>query len=113
MPCPPPPTGSKPSPLGTELYTTAEVAALLRCSARHLLRAIDRGELQAVKTGRHYVMTAEAVRAYWAQLAAGTRTSGSRPASEAPGPASAAAPGQGSRTRAPGARARSSRRSQA
>ena len=106
MPCPPPPAGSKPSPLGTELYTTTEVAALLRCSVRHLLRAIDRGDLQAVKTGRHYVMTAEAVRAYWAQLSAGTCSGG-------PSPASAAAPGQGSRQRAPGARARSSRRPQA
>ena len=63
---------SKPHPLGTELYTTTEVAALLRCSVRHLLRAIERGELQAVKTGRQYVMTQAAIRQYWARLAAQT-----------------------------------------
>jgi excisionase family DNA binding protein len=67
-----PPPLPKPHPLGTELYTTTEVAALLRCSVRHLLRAIEHGDLQAVKTGRHYVMTQEAIRQYWAHLAAQT-----------------------------------------
>jgi hypothetical protein len=46
---------------------------------RHLLRAIEREDLQAVKTGRQYVMTAEAVRAYWAQSAAGPRYGGAGP----------------------------------
>jgi excisionase family DNA binding protein len=68
----PPPPRQKPHPLGTELYTTTEVAALLRCSVRHLLRAIERGELPAVKTGRQYVMTQEAIRQYWAHLSAQT-----------------------------------------
>src|SRR5262245_65702767 len=67
-----PPPRPKPHPLGTELYTTTEVAALVRCSVRHLLRAIERGELQAVKTGRQYVMTQEAIRQYWARLSAQT-----------------------------------------
>jgi len=79
------PPRPKPHPLGTELYTTTEVAALLRCSVRHLLRAIDRGELQAVKTGRQYVMTQEAICQYWARLSA--QTPAPRPAPpEAPSP---------------------------
>ena len=80
-----PPPVQKPHPLGTELYTTTEVAALLRCSVRHLLRAIEHGELPAVKTGRQYVMTQEAIRQYWARLSAKTPAPRSAP-TEAPEP---------------------------
>ena len=55
-------------PLGTEIYTTEEVAAALKLSVRHILRAIHRGHLEARKTGKHYLITRDAVRKYWESL---------------------------------------------
>jgi excisionase family DNA binding protein len=55
-------------PLGTEIYTTEEVAALLKRSVRTILRAIKSGKLEARKAGRDYLMTREAVRQYFENL---------------------------------------------
>lgn len=55
-------------PLGTEVYTTDEVAALLKMSVRSVLRAIWQGKLKAKKTGREYLITREWVREYFDKL---------------------------------------------
>jgi excisionase family DNA binding protein len=57
-----------PHPLGTEVYSTDQVAQALNLSVRHILRAIKAGELEAKKTGKQYLITQEAVRKYWASL---------------------------------------------
>jgi len=55
-------------PLGSEIYTTEEVAAALKLSVRHILRAIHSGQLEARKTGKHYLITRDAVQKYWESL---------------------------------------------
>jgi excisionase family DNA binding protein len=57
-----------PHPLGTEVYSTDQVAQALQLSVRHVLRAIKQGKLEARKTGKQYLITAEAVRQYWESL---------------------------------------------
>jgi excisionase family DNA binding protein len=55
-------------PLGTEVYTTEEVAGVLKRSVRTILRAIKSGKLEARKAGRDYLITREAVQQYFEQL---------------------------------------------
>jgi excisionase family DNA binding protein len=55
-------------PLGTEIYTTDQVARALNLSVRTILRAIESGELEARKAGRQYLITQEAIRKYWDSL---------------------------------------------
>jgi excisionase family DNA binding protein len=62
-----------PHPLGTEVYSTDQVAQALNLSVRHILRAIQRGELEARKTGKQYLITQDAVRQYWASLPLATK----------------------------------------
>jgi excisionase family DNA binding protein len=50
--------------LGTEIYTTADVAQALKLSGRFVLNAIERGDLEARKAGKSYLITREAVRRY-------------------------------------------------
>jgi excisionase family DNA binding protein len=57
-----------PHPLGTEIYTTAQVAQALHLSVRTILRAIKSGKLPARRTGKHFLITRDAVRAYWEGL---------------------------------------------
>jgi excisionase family DNA binding protein len=57
-----------PHPLGTEVYSTEQVAKALGLSVTHILRAIKKGELEAKKTGKQYLITREAVRKYWESL---------------------------------------------
>jgi excisionase family DNA binding protein len=57
-----------PHPLGTEVYSTDQVAQALNLSVRHILRAIQSGQLEAKKTGKQYLITQEAVRKYWENL---------------------------------------------
>jgi excisionase family DNA binding protein len=57
-----------PHPLGTEVYSTDQVAQALNLSVRHILRAIQRGELEARKTGKQYLISQDAVRTYWESL---------------------------------------------
>ena len=57
-----------PHPLGTEVYSTDQVAQALNLSVRHILRAIKSGELEAKKTGKQYLITQEAVQKYWESL---------------------------------------------
>ena len=57
-----------PHPLGTEIYTTEQVAAALQLSVRHILRAIKHGHLEARKTGKQYLITRKAVQQYWESL---------------------------------------------
>jgi excisionase family DNA binding protein len=57
-----------PHPLGTEVYSTDQVAQALNLSVRHILRAIQSGQLEAKKTGKQYLITQEAVRKYWESL---------------------------------------------
>jgi excisionase family DNA binding protein len=69
-------TGRMLHPLGTEIYTTAEVAQALKISVRQILRAIERGQLEARKSGKQYLITQEAVRQYWESLPLATRKQG-------------------------------------
>ena len=62
-----------PHPLGTEVYSTDQVAQALNLSVRHILRAIQRGELEARKTGKQYLITQDAVRKYWEHLPLATQ----------------------------------------
>jgi excisionase family DNA binding protein len=55
----------RPHPLGTELYTTAQVAQALHLSVRTILRAIKSGKLAARRTGKQFLITRDAVQAYW------------------------------------------------
>jgi excisionase family DNA binding protein len=57
-----------PHPLGTEVYSTDQVAQALNLSVRHILRAIQSGQLEAKKTGKQYLITQDAVRKYWESL---------------------------------------------
>src|SRR5262249_54042041 len=52
-------------PLGTEIYTTTQVAQALHLSVRTILRAIKSGKLLARRTGKQFLITREAVQAYW------------------------------------------------
>ena len=54
-----------PHPLGTQIYDTEQVAKALNLSVRTILRAIEKGELEAKKTGKQYLITREAVQKYW------------------------------------------------
>ena len=55
-------------PLGTEIYTTAQVAQALHLSVRTILRAIKSGKLPARRTGKQFLITRDAVQAYWEGL---------------------------------------------
>ena len=54
--------------LGTEVYTTEQVAADLQLSQKTVLRAIKSGKLRARKSGRQFLMTKEDVRAFFESL---------------------------------------------
>jgi excisionase family DNA binding protein len=54
--------------LGEEVFTTDQVAHDLNISVRTVLRAIHTGKLQARKTGKQFLMTRSAVRAYYEGL---------------------------------------------
>jgi len=60
-----PPPSQRPHPLGTEIYTTAQVAQALHLSVRTIRRAIKSGKLTARRTGKQFLITRDAVRAYW------------------------------------------------
>lgn len=66
---PPPPV----SPIG-EVYTTEEVAGMLKLSVRAILRAIERRQLEARKAGKAYLITRDAVQQYWQSLPLSTAT---------------------------------------
>jgi excisionase family DNA binding protein len=55
-------------PLGTEIYTTEQVAQALNLSVRTILRAIEKGELEARKAHKQYLITREAVQKFWESL---------------------------------------------
>jgi excisionase family DNA binding protein len=59
------PSSMIPHPLGTEIYTTAQVAQALRLSVRTILRAIKSGKLTARRAGKQFLITRDAVAAYW------------------------------------------------
>ncbi len=61
------------SPIG-EVYTTEEVAGMLKLSVRTILRAIERRQLEARKAGKAYLITQDAVRQYWQSLPLSTAT---------------------------------------
>jgi excisionase family DNA binding protein len=69
------------SPIG-EVYTTEEVAGMLKLSVRTILRAIEHQQIEARKAGKAYLITREAVQRYWESLPLTTATapSGKRPA---------------------------------
>jgi excisionase family DNA binding protein len=55
-------------PLGTEIYSTEQVAQALGLSVRYILNAIREGRLEARKAGKAYLITREAVRQFWESL---------------------------------------------
>jgi excisionase family DNA binding protein len=55
-------------PLDTEVYRIQEVAEALKLSVKTIRRAIQKGELEARKTGKQYLITKEAVQRYWNRL---------------------------------------------
>jgi excisionase family DNA binding protein len=57
---------------GPAVYSPATLAAELGCTARAIRAAIERGDLQARRSGRGYVIGAEAVAA-WASSSARAR----------------------------------------
>ena len=59
------PSSHSQHPLGTEIFTTAQVAQALHLSVRTILRAIKSGKLTTRRTGKQFLMTREAVQAYW------------------------------------------------
>jgi excisionase family DNA binding protein len=65
------------SPIG-EVYTTEEVAGMLKLSVRTILRAIEHQQIEARKA---YLITREAVQRYWESLPLTTAVapSGKRP----------------------------------
>ena len=71
-PMPPPKQALPPSPsqhpLGTEIFTTAQVAQALHLSVRTILRAIKSGKLTARRTGKQFLITRDAVQAYWDRM---------------------------------------------
>jgi len=54
--------------LGEEVFTTEQVAHDLNLSVKTILRAIKSGKLQARKTGKQFLITRSAVRAYYEGL---------------------------------------------
>ena len=68
------------SPIG-EVYTTEEVAGMLKLSVRTILRAIEHQQIEARKAGKAYLITREAVQRYWESLPLTTAAapSGKRP----------------------------------
>jgi excisionase family DNA binding protein len=54
--------------LGEEVFTTDQVARDLNLSVKTILRAIKSGKLQARKTGKQFLITRSAVRAYYESL---------------------------------------------
>ena len=56
------------SPIGQPVYTTDQVAGALNLSVRTILRAINKGELEARRTGKNYLITRDAVQRYWESL---------------------------------------------
>jgi excisionase family DNA binding protein len=60
-------------PLGTEIYDTEQVARFLNLSVRTILRAIEKGDLEAKKTGKQYLITREAVQKYWESIPSAAR----------------------------------------
>lgn len=63
-----PPSNLISHPLGTDIYTTAQVAEALHLSVRTILRAIKSGKLTARRAGKQFLMTRDAVAAYWEEL---------------------------------------------
>jgi excisionase family DNA binding protein len=57
-----------PSPLPHPVYTTAQVAAALQLSSKTILRAIEKGQLEARKTGKLYLISQDAVQRFWESL---------------------------------------------
>jgi len=55
-------------PLGMEIFTTAQVAQALHLSVRTILRAIKSGKLTARRTGKQFLITRDAVQAYWDRM---------------------------------------------
>jgi excisionase family DNA binding protein len=55
-------------PLGTEIYSTEQVAQALGLSVRYILNAIRSGKLKARKAGKAYLITREDVRTFWESL---------------------------------------------
>jgi excisionase family DNA binding protein len=66
-------------PLGTELYTTADVARALRLSVQPIMHAIARWDLEAHRVGKQYLMTREAVVQFWARCPLATAMKASSP----------------------------------
>ena len=62
------PPSQSPHPLGTEVFTTAQVAQALHLSVRTILRAIKNGKLTARRTGKQFLITRDAVQAYWDRM---------------------------------------------
>jgi excisionase family DNA binding protein len=60
-----PPSSPSAHPLGTEIYTTTQMAQALHLSVRMILRAIKSGKLTARRTGKQFLITQDAVQRYW------------------------------------------------
>jgi excisionase family DNA binding protein len=60
-------------PLGTEIYSTKQVAQALGLSVRYILDAIRKGQLEARKAGKAYLITREAVRQFYESLPVATK----------------------------------------
>ncbi len=60
-------------PLGTEIYSTEQVAQALGLSVRYILNAIRKGQLEARKAGKAYLITREAVRQFYEGLPVSTQ----------------------------------------
>ena len=54
--------------LGEEVFTTDQVAQDLNLSVKTILRAIKSGKLKARKTGKQFLITRSAVRAFYEGL---------------------------------------------
>src|SRR5215207_5874892 len=63
-----PPMSVLPSPLAHPVYTTAQVAAALQLSIKTILRAIEKGQLEARKAGKLYLISQDAVQRFWESL---------------------------------------------
>jgi excisionase family DNA binding protein len=60
-------------PLGTEIYRTEQVAQALGLSVRYILNAIRKGQLEARKAGKAYLISREAVRQFYESLPVSTQ----------------------------------------
>jgi excisionase family DNA binding protein len=60
-----PPSSSSTHPLGTEIYTTTQIAQTLHLSMRMILWAIKSGKLTARRTGKQVLITRDAMQRYW------------------------------------------------